>query len=141
MWGFVLLQLARSQDIVDKYVNKKLEHDKETNIKVAALLNSKKQKLRELKGQLDAAQVCRHGGRWLRLRAPAACCCRCWQALAPVAWPSSCCCSSQQAVLQRCGSLKLATSTWLTCKDDNDFPGCAGGDQAPEGAGSSRADG
>ncbi|KAI3428665.1 hypothetical protein D9Q98_007488 [Chlorella vulgaris] len=49
-------QAAQNQDIVSKYVAAKEQHDRDTNAKVAALLNAKKAKLRELKSELEAAQ-------------------------------------------------------------------------------------
>ena len=52
------LQASRSQELVDKYVNTKAAQDKETNAKVAALLNSKKQKLREMQASLCCLAVC-----------------------------------------------------------------------------------
>ena len=63
------LQASRSQELVDKYVNTKAAQDKETNAKVAALLNSKKKKLREMQASpvlLAAAVVCAVGGRRAR---------------------------------------------------------------------------
>lgn len=42
---------------MSKYVAAKEQHDRDTNAKVAALLNAKKAKLRELKSELEAAQV------------------------------------------------------------------------------------
>ena len=50
-------QAARSQDLVERYVNGKAAQDRELNTKVAALLNSKKKKLREMRQQLEEAQV------------------------------------------------------------------------------------
>ena len=53
------MQASRSQELVDKYVSTKAAQERETNAKVAALLNSKKAKLREMQARAvdELAQI------------------------------------------------------------------------------------